>query len=141
MKKIAILFFAIATIVACGSDALTEKVESKHPNEKPMLVGCYKKIDDKEVRVAEKHYYDNGKLKMEGNFENGKRTGIWKAYFNNGQLQSEGVFENGNREGVGKVYFPNGQLRYEGQYKDNKETGHWKFYNEKGKLVKEQDFN
>ncbi len=134
-----VLGFLTSILFACEAP-LVEKVESKHPNNEPYVVGYYKKEGDKEIKVEEKHFHDNGQLKMEGKLIDGKRDGEWKAYFNNGQVQSEGMFTNGNREGKAKVYFSDGQVRYEGEYKNNKKTGHWKFYNEQGKLIKEQDF-
>ena len=32
-------------------------------------------------------YYENGQLKLEGNFKNGKNDGLWKHYHENGQLK------------------------------------------------------
>ena len=139
MRKFFTVVFSMCVLYAC-TEPLTEKIEGKYPNQQPKLISYYKSVDGKEVKVEEKHYHDNGQLKMVGKLVDGKRDGEWVAYFNNGQVQSEGFFENGNREGIARVFFPNGQLRYEGQYKNNKETGHWKFYNEQGKLIKEQDF-
>lgn len=138
MKNILYLFSFIL-LMGCERPVI-EKIEKKHPNGKPQLVSYYQEIDGKEVLVEEKHYHDNGELKMGGKFLNGKREGEWRAYFNNNQLQSLGTFKNGKRIGEAKVYYPNGQLRYEGQYENDKEVGHWKFYNEQGKLVKEEDF-
>ena len=138
MKKI-IYILIIISLIACESPII-EKVESTFPDNSPQKISYFQEIDGKEVKVEEKHFHLNGKLKMTGKFLNGKREGEWKAYFNNEQLQSTGTFDNGIQIGETIVYFPNGKLRYEGQYKNNKESGHWKFYNEKGKLVKEKDF-
>ena len=138
MKKILYIFIFLS-FIACENPVI-EKIESKHPNGEKDKVSYYQEIEGKEILVEEKHYHDNGVLKMRGKFLNEKREGEWTAYFNNEQIQSTGVFKNGLRTGIANVYFPNGQLRYEGQYKDDKETGHWKFYNEAGKLIKEEDF-
>jgi len=125
--------------MACESPII-EKIETKHPNGEKDKVSFYQEIEGKEMLMEEKHFHDNGVLKMEGKFLNGKREGVWKAFFNNEQLQSLGTFKDGLRIGEAKIYYPNGQLRYEGQYESDKQTGHWKFYNEEGKLVKEEDF-
>ncbi|MGB0881603.1 MAG: toxin-antitoxin system YwqK family antitoxin [Vicingaceae bacterium] len=138
MKKILYVFLLFA-IVACENPVI-EKVESKYPNGEKNRVAYYQEKDGKEILVEEKHYHENGVLKMAGKFLNEKREGHWKAYFNNEQLQSIGEFKDGLRIGIVKVFYPGGQLRYEGQYENDKQVGHWKFYNERGELVKEEDF-
>lgn len=126
-------------LIAC-ENPIIEKIETKHPNGEKDKVAFFQEIEGKQILIEEKHFHDNGVLKMGGKFLNGKREGEWKAYFNNEQLQSEGIYKNGLRMSSAKVYFSNGQLRYEGQYENDKEVGHWKFYNEEGKLIKEKDF-
>ena len=42
-----------------------------------------------------KNYHENGQLKEEGNFINGKKDGLWKFYHENGQLKLEGNFNDG----------------------------------------------
>ena len=44
-----------------------------------------------------KEYYDNGKLKFEGEYLNGERNGKGKEYYWNGKLEFEGEYLNGNR--------------------------------------------
>ncbi|PCJ28526.1 MAG: hypothetical protein COA97_00825 [Flavobacteriales bacterium] len=134
-----IYLISIIFLIACESP-LIKKIDSTYPNNASKKISYFQEIDGKEMKVEEKYFHQNGKLKMNGKFLNGKREGEWVAYFNNEQLQSIGTFKNGYRVGEAKVYFPNGQMRYEGQYENDKEVGHWKFYNEQGKLVKEEDF-
>jgi len=47
--------------------------------------------------IAQEHkeYYNNGTLKVEGQYENEQQTGEWKIYHENGQLQRIGKYENG----------------------------------------------
>lgn len=135
-------FFCILSILLLFSceAPLIEKNGETYPNNQPKRIDFFQKQNGKEVKVKEKYFYADGKLKMEGAFLNNKRDGEWKAFFDNGQLQSEGFFKANKRIGVGKVYYSNGKLRYEGQYENDKEVGRWKFYNEQGQLIKEQDF-
>ena len=44
-----------------------------------------------------KEYYDNGKLKFEGEYFDGKRNGIGKEYYDNGKLEYKGRYLNGLR--------------------------------------------
>jgi antitoxin component YwqK of YwqJK toxin-antitoxin module len=135
-----VVYLLIVIILFSCENPVIEKIEETYPDNTLKKVSYFQEEDGKGVKVEEKYFHPNGKLKMTGKFLNGKREGEWKAYFNNDQLQSLGTFVNGIQIGVTKVYFPNGKLRYEGQYDNNKESGHWKFYNEQGDLVKEEDF-
>lgn len=137
MKWIAVLISSLF-FISCGGN-LTEKVEETFPNDKPKIIAFYKQDDGKEVKVKEKELYETGKVKMEGELQDGKRNGVWKAYYEDGTLWSEGKFVNGERNGYGLNYYPNGKLRMEGEYKDDKQVGKWKFYNEQGVLVEEVD--
>lgn len=125
--------------MACESPII-EKVEETYPDNSKKRVTYVQEQDGKEVLVEEKHFHQNGKLKMGGKFLNGKREGEWKAFFENEQIQSLGTFKDGLRTGDAKIYYANGNIRYEGFYEKDKEVGHWKFYTEAGKLTKEEDF-
>lgn len=50
-------------------------------------------------------YYDNGQIKQEGNYLNGKPNGKWMAYNEDGTKQAIGEYVNGNK--VGKWFFWN----------------------------------
>ena len=71
----------------------------------------------------EKIYYENGQLKLEVNYKDGKEEGLWKGYYDNSQLRMEGNYKDGKQEGLWKGYYDNGQLRSEGNYKDGKLDG------------------
>ena len=51
-------------------------------------------------KEMEKEYYDDGKLKLKGEYLNGKG----KEYNYNGKLIFEGEYLNGERNGKGKEY-------------------------------------
>ena len=138
MKRVLYLLMVLF-LISC-ENPIIERVDETYPDNQPKKVSYIQMQDDKEVKLEEKYFHVDGKLKMNGKFLNGEREGEWVAYFENEQVQSMGTFKAGNRIGAAKVYFPNGQLRYEGQYDNNKEVGKWKFYNEQGDLVEEKDF-
>ena len=103
-------------------------------------------------------YYDNGRLKSKGRFDDeGKQQGDWIYWYANGQqkqkvffsdnvLQGKGTtwFDNGNiyaeenysngglLNGVQKYYFYNGLLRKEETYRDDKRNGPAKGYTSYG---------
>jgi antitoxin component YwqK of YwqJK toxin-antitoxin module len=138
MKKLVYLL-PLLFLMACQSAAI-EKIEETYPDNAKKVVRFYQEKRGKEILQEEKHFYQNGKLKMNGKFLNGKRDGEWKSYFANDQIQSIGSFINGIRTGEVKVYRPNGTLIYEGFYKEGKQFGHWKFYTSAGQLANEEDY-
>ena len=81
-----------------------------------------------------KDYYDNGKLKFEGEYLNGKRNGKAKEFYHNGFLKFEGEYLNDERNGKAKEYYDNGNLIYEGEYLKGKKKGRAKVYNYDGLL-------
>ncbi len=54
-----------------------------------------------------KEYYNNGKIKEEVSYKDGKLNGIFKEYYENGSLKSEGRFKNGFLDGKVKEYYAN----------------------------------
>ena len=138
MKRI--LYILLALFLFSCESPIIEKIGETYPNNQAKEIFYFQEQDGKEVKISEKYFYQDGKLKMEGTVLNNKRDGEWKAYFNNGNLQSEGFFKANKSTGIGKVYYENGKLRYEGQYEDDKQVGVWKFYNKKGQQIEEKDF-
>ena len=65
-------------------------------------------------------YYDNGYIRFEGEYLNGKRNGKWKEYNDNGNLEFDGEYLNGKRNGKGKEYDYNSKLLFEGEYLNGK---------------------
>ena len=84
--------------------------------------------------------WPSGKVKMQGNYKDGKRTGEWQSFFESGQLNSDEFYTDGKNDGKVDVYYENGQKRYEGENHDGKLSGIWHFWNENGKLVKTVDY-
>ena len=81
-------------------------------------------------------FYEDGKLKDETMYKNGKREGLSKYYYQNGKLAVEQNFNNdGNIEGIRKDYWENGNIQEECLYKNGLREGILKEYDEKGKLV------
>ena len=64
---------------------------------------------------------NNGKLRFEGEYLNGKKNGKGKEYWN-GELEFEGEYLNGKRNGKGKEYWNDGKLKFEGEYLDDIEV-------------------
>ena len=84
--------------------------------------------------MLERDYYENGQLKLERNYEDGKLHGISKEYFENGQLKFIHNQKNGEYHGLLKGYYIDGKLKYEFNYKNDKKDGLCKDYYETGQL-------
>ena len=99
-----------------------------------------------------KEYYENGKLKFEGEYINGLRNGKGVEYYDNGTLKFVGEYLNDNqwngegyyskygniynlKEGKGfiKEYF-NEQKIFEGEYKNGEKNGYCKEYYKDGMI-------
>ncbi len=75
-------------------------------------------------------WYINGQIKEQGRYDNGKKTGTWKAYYEDGTPKSETAYSDDVFHGSYKRWHENGQMEIEGQYEHGKTTGTWKEYYE-----------
>jgi antitoxin component YwqK of YwqJK toxin-antitoxin module len=84
-------------------------------------------------------YHENGRMKEQGGYRNGKLDGLWKQYTDTGALLTRATFRNGIRQGVWEFRTeadkPLGQLRY-----SNGVLTHGEQYNEQGDLVAQRDY-
>ena len=102
-----------------------------------------------------------GQKKINQLDSNGERTGVWKKYYNNGRLRYQGQFDAGKEKGVFKFYSalnsdhpilvkafePNsnkaqvkfytekGILKSAGEMQGKLRTGKWVYYHKEGKKV------
>ncbi len=67
-------------------------------------------------KIEEK--YENGKLKMEGWFLDGKKDEVWTWYYENGKTSEEKIFVAGKLSGLSKKWDENGKLISKVNYKD-----------------------
>ena len=80
-----------------------------------------------------KEYYEDGKLKFEGEYKEGKKNGIAKCYSDKtGLLEFEGEFLY-DMKYKGKEYVK-GKLEFEGEFFDN-EKYNGKGYDENGNTI------
>ncbi|PLW93510.1 MAG: hypothetical protein C0592_05885 [Marinilabiliales bacterium] len=79
-----------------------------------------------------KDYYDDGSIKVIGEYTGNEKSGLWKYYYENGQIEEYGHYSEGYQNGVWKEFYDNGALYAEGEYDDDCEEGEWKYYEEDG---------
>ena len=54
----------------------------------------------------------NGKLKYKGNYNDGKKDGLWEGFYKNGQLQYRKNYKDGKLDGPWERFRDNGQLEF-----------------------------
>ncbi|MDR3258488.1 MAG: toxin-antitoxin system YwqK family antitoxin [Fusobacteriaceae bacterium] len=86
---------------------------------------------------AIKEYHENGKIRKEENYKNGKLEGIYRRYYESGQLEYECNHKNNRLVGVSKQYYENGKLMAEQNYVFGKEESSKKEYYKNGALKEE----
>ena len=87
--------------------------------------------------VKEVHFFENGKIQVEGTLKNKLRHGIWTFYHPNGLVWSTGEFNMGKSVGIFKIYDEKGQIKVKSYYDNNKKVKEEYFL--KGKLYKSVD--
>lgn len=82
--------------------------------------------------------YKTGSIYTEGEYENGRKTGLWDVYYPNGKLKSKITYENSRPRGPYILYYENGNIEEEGNWERTKNTNSFKRYHPNGKIS--QDF-
>jgi antitoxin component YwqK of YwqJK toxin-antitoxin module len=82
--------------------------------------------------------YDESTVIEEGEFQEGRKVGMWKGYYPSGKLKSEITHDNGRPKGPYTMYYENGQIEERGNWGLNKNMGKFTRYYENGQV--QQDF-
>lgn len=78
-------------------------------------------------------YFDNGKIKYQGQFHADKPYGTFKYYTNEGKLKAVNIFSKDGSIAHNITYYSNGNLMSEGKYLNQQKDSVWKYYlNEQG---------
>jgi antitoxin component YwqK of YwqJK toxin-antitoxin module len=97
--------------------------------------------DGKPVTGTEKYFNENGTIRTERTYKDGKRDGVSKIYRENGMFIIELPFKNGKKEGIMKLYGKNGKLSSETSYKNDLEDGLSRSYPDNGEVYFEVLYN
>ena len=77
----------------------------------------------------------------EGEYNNGRKVGLWVRYYPNGTKQSEISYVNGRPKGEYKTFYNNGKVEEEGSWVSQKNTGNFKRYYNNGEKMQEFVFD
>ena len=86
--------------------------------------------------VREKVWFENGNLKYDLKFKDGKPNGKYIFYHENGKIQQKGSFKDGEYDGRIVDYHENGKLAVRYTMKDGELDGDFTEYDEDGKITK-----
>ncbi|MEM2144090.1 MAG: hypothetical protein QW279_01920, partial [Candidatus Jordarchaeaceae archaeon] len=79
--------------------------------------------------------YQLNDYREEGKYQEGRKTGIWKAYNKHtGKLIFIGEYVDGLENGIHKYFYPDGKIKEEGNYSLGIKQGTWKKYDEEGQI-------
>jgi uncharacterized protein len=94
-------------------------------------------VDEKGMRQrAWTEFYETGEKEANGEYLNGKKTGLWKYYFRNGKTEQTGAYNtNGKPEGNWKWYYESGNLRKEDNFMKSKLNGQYIELSDSGKII------
>ena len=90
---------------------------------------------------SEKVYYQSGKLKSLGHFNQGKVDGMVELYYEDGSIQARVGFNNGTHVGRAVSYYPDGTKQSEQFYVDDKLDGLSREWFESGILMISRDYS
>jgi len=79
-------------------------------------------------------WYENGQIEAEGNYKDGKPDGKVTGWFENGQIQTVLNLKDGKLDGKVIDWYENGQIEAEENYKDGKLDGKATYWHENGKI-------
>lgn len=98
-----------------------------------------------------KEFYENGNVKDEKNYSNGKLNGIFKIYNKDRKLLEKLYYKNGEVDIENKdyelevelkeEYDKKGNLIFQGSYKNDKPIGIHRKFNENGKVISTETYN
>jgi hypothetical protein len=133
-----------ATPIACPPGAvrvearppagLEEWCERRDPAGTPVRHGAYRA------------FYPGGRLKVEGQFDEGLRVGGWTYWHGNGigpgrgQKKEEGEYRAGREHGRWTRWHSLGPRREEGEYRQGVRQGRWTFWSELGQILREGEY-
>jgi antitoxin component YwqK of YwqJK toxin-antitoxin module len=134
------LLALLLQISGCGIQ-IEQVVHETYADGTPKIIHHYAEDGMDRSLKKKTFYYPDGRLRMEGEYQNGQKDGFWIAYYEDGSKWSEGFFKNGVSHGKTISYHENGKKYYEGEYREGIRIGKWLFYDETGKQDKVIDYD
>ena len=68
-------------------------------------------------------FWEDNKLKEEGIYREGVKSGLWKYWYDSGQLFSKGIYRNNLQTGVWLEWYKNGNKKIQTIYRNGLKNG------------------
>ena len=102
------------------------------------IYSCVDQSKEQKVNMnkngLKKYYHENGEIRKEVNYKDGKIDGFYITYYDNGQLESKIEIKDGLKQGLSSIYYRNGQLESKIIYKNDEPDGPYNIYYENGEI-------
>ena len=86
------------------------------------------------------HFFQNGSIRIQGDFFNNKPTGKWLYYFESGKIKHEVSYYTDSTS-YWVYYFENSKKKQEGKVLNHKRDSLWTYYYEEGAVLKQGEFH
>src|SRR3954468_7904634 len=138
MKLTSLLLLILLSITASAQ----KLVRTYYDPEKQKLKEEYavSKTDNSIISGKYKSYYENGKLMVEGNFDDGEKSGSFTEYHENGTPARRFNYVNGLRHGVVEVFDDDGKPIQKAFYQNDILTDSVQLYFASGSKKGETNF-
>jgi len=100
----------------------------------------YKKFSNIPFTGHIESYYQNGQLKIIGEFSDGKKISKWVEYYISGVKKSEGHYIKGKKNGKWLYYFLNSKIKEKQFYIDGNKDGLWEKFDVDGSIKQSESY-
>ena len=136
MKKLLSILSICLVFISCSPDrVLNDELTNKGTEESPIMY-----YEGALFNGVGFDVYEDGQLKYEANFKDGKWDGLYQQWYENGQLEYEGNWKNGEYDGLHQEWYENGQLQIEANYKDGELDGLYKAWSQKAEMIRNRTY-
>ena len=96
MKKLLLLFITISFVL---SQNIVGDVVGRYTDGAIREIEYYQRVDNKIFKIKTEQYYENGQIKSEENYTDGKLDSNWLIYRKDGEIQEEKIYIDGEMIG------------------------------------------
>ena len=102
------------------------------------IYSCVDQSKEQKVNMnkngLKKYYHENGEIRKEINYKDGKIDGFYITYYDNGQIESKIEIKDGLKQGLSSIYYRNGQLESKIFYNIDQPDGPYNIFYENGEV-------
>jgi antitoxin component YwqK of YwqJK toxin-antitoxin module len=101
----------------------------------------YIEVKDGLLHGQVKYFHSKGFVEEVGQYQHGKKEGVWLQFSANGTKLGEAYYKDGLKDGIWTVWDEQGVKRYHMVYSMGKKVDTWKMWDSNAVLVSERIYN